>query len=86
MENSPDAEKIRAKLEFQNLPSHSKVASVLAKYLPHCDSKMFSKHFEETKPAQAQTQEDHNYQDAVTNTYGTCCKIPIWNLMQSTCR
>ena len=80
---SIDPNILRAKLEFQYLPSHAKVASVVAKCLPHRDAIVFLDHFEKMKPMQARTEEERLIRDTIANTYGNCCKTPIWNLMES---
>ena len=78
-----DPEVLRAKLEYQYQPSHIKVASVIAKCLPHRDAQTFLRYFNGTKPNQARTEEERNHRDAVQKAFGCCCKTPIWNLMVS---
>ena len=81
-----ETEKAPVKREFQTRASHTKVAGLIAKCLPHRDCQVFLKHFETLKPGQAKTEEERERRDAIMKTYGSCRKTPIWSLRESLMR
>ena len=74
----------RGAIEYNCLPSHSKVASVVAKCLAHNEGEIFTEHFLKSTLLQPNTQADWTKErESIVNQFGICCKTPILLILRS---